>query len=222
MRHGKLFKLDILGVERSSSGELRIKVGDIATGEGKNQDCAVWGMDGFISRPNNPTATAACQALIQEDGSARRIVGTKDNRFISAYGQLESGDRAIVSTSKARLLYKNATASIVSYTETPNGDVCIVSLEGSSGTLTVSLGGPDGTAMIQAKSGSIMLASGGGAGITLKGKNVTITGDICWIATGRQVIGQIGGLPPPPGLTSALVGPSGMLGAPSSQCTIAP
>lgn len=223
MRGGRLIKQDILGCERTPNGELRLRFGDATTGVGVGPDAALWGQDGFISRPNDPEGAKACQALVHEDGNTRRVVATKDNRCTSFYGQLETGDRAIVSTSDARWLLKNATASIVSYTKTPQGDTCIVSLEGSTGLFTVAIGGPGGTAMFQMKSGEVTLANGAGAAIQMKGNSIALHADTVWVAGGRTCIGVLpGGQAPLPGINSALVGPMGMSGVPSSTCTIAP
>lgn len=219
---GAIIKADVLAVDRDSSGEVRINIGESTDGVGLASGAAIWCADGFFGVPNEPDDDGACGVLYHVEGNQRRAIGTKDNRFLDAYGQLEAGDRTIVSDSKARFLLKRGTDSITIYTQDSDDNAIVFSVDGSAGAIIAQVGGPNGTAHFEMKSGEVKISAGGSACIQIKGNEIILFGDLFSAATGRVVLGTIGGAPPPMGTNSALYGFSGMTGAPSSSVTIAP
>jgi hypothetical protein len=217
-----IIKADVLATDRDASGEIRINIGESTDGSGLASSAALWCADGFFGVPVEPDADGACSVLYQVEGNQRRAIASKDNRFVDAYGQMAPGDRAIVSDCKARWLMKRESDSITVYTQDANDDPLVLSVDGSQGAIIAQVGGAGGTATLEMKSGEVKISAGGTACIQIKGNEIYIFGDLFWAATGRVVLGQVGGAPPPIGASSALYGVSGVLGAPSSSVTIAP
>lgn len=217
-----IIKADVLATERDASGEIRINIGESFDGSGLASSAALWCADGFFGAPVEPDDDGACSVLYHVEGNQRRAIATKDNRFVDAYGQMEPGDRTIVSDSKARWLLKRSTDSITVYTQDADDNPVILSVDGSQGAIIAQVAGDGGTAHFEMKSGEVKISAGGTACIHIKGNEIILYGDLFWAATGRVVLGQVGGAPPPIGTSSALYGVSGVLGAPSSSVTIAP
>lgn len=92
-------------------------IGEDTTGEGFGADVSVWGNgDGFVSVPNPPSDAGVAQAVVMQDGHAKRATQTRDQRWVTKAGELAPGDRAIVSDSDAwiRLTKANDKIEIVS------------------------------------------------------------------------------------------------------------
>ncbi len=94
------------------NGEVRINLGDLVDGIGIGADAGLWGVDGFVSRPNDPSDDGACQAIYSVSGNQKRVVATRDNRFSVQTGNLAEGDRAIVSDCAARFVLKKERGSL--------------------------------------------------------------------------------------------------------------
>lgn len=84
-------------------GEVRVNIGDGPTGKGYGASIGYWGVDGFLSRPNAPSAAGNAQGWYVTEGQSRRVIASRDTRFVGPFGDLEEGDRAIVSDCDAGL-----------------------------------------------------------------------------------------------------------------------
>jgi hypothetical protein len=115
-------------------GEVRVTVGDATSGAGFGAVCSMWSQDGFISCPNLPTSgtgnDGACQCIYVQDGNEKKVIGTRDHRYQEQTGNIEAGDRAIVTSGAAKVVVKNRTATVTLATTddgTPAGNVSTVS-----------------------------------------------------------------------------------------------
>lgn len=213
---------DILTSALDDSGEVRLNLGDALTGEGISNDSSYWGIDGFVSRPNDATSTGAAQALYMVDGHQKRVLASRDNRWITGYGQLAAGDRAIVSDCEAKFLLKKDRSAVTLYTtnEQDDNNSMMVDVDGKNGIITIINAG---SVLRMTKDEIVLAVSGGNASITLNGDGaVQITGKSFWAATSGVCLGTVGGAPPIPGVMSALIGPVGLAGVPSTSVVIAP
>lgn len=208
---------DIL-LSEQESGEVRINVGDKASGVGAGSGVAVWGVDGFVGMPNLPSDAGCAVALVYQDGHQQRAVATKDVRFAEKAGALQPGDRAIVSDCGARLLLKQATSSISLFTENEadDGNAILHNLNGQEGSQTITVGA---TTIRLEKDRIVMCA--GGTFLTLDSGGLHIHGKHFDCSTGGGNFGTMGPIPPPQGTNSILAGVAGMAGAPSSKWTVA-
>ena len=159
---------DIL-ISTADSGEIRVNLGDSVTKQGYDSDVPVWGPDGFLSRPNDPTDAGAAMAFYVTDGNQKRVIGIRDNRFASQAGLLDAGDRAIVTDGPARLFLKQVRAAISAYTEMTNdppagGKGMLNDMDGSTGIITLRSGGAMVT--LNGNTGVIMLVASGPNGAT--------------------------------------------------------
>jgi hypothetical protein len=84
-------------------GEVRVNIGDAPTGKGYGASIGYWGVDGFLSRPNAPTAAGNAQGWYVTEGQSRRVIASRDTRFVGPFSGLGEGDRAIVSDCDAGL-----------------------------------------------------------------------------------------------------------------------
>ncbi len=192
---------DILGSTVARTGEVRVDLGDALTGEGWDRDCATWGIDGFISRPNDRDASGVAQALFLYDGNTRRVVGMRDHRFADKAGALEPGDRAIVSKGPARFFLKNASDMLTLYTE-HQGTSMAVAVDGSTGT--IKLFNASG-ATVELRDGEIILAAGGTM-LVINADGFSVYGKHTALNTGGGNLGTIGPLPPPVATNAVLYG----------------
>ena len=210
---------DILASE-SDAGEVRSNLGDSITGEGFDKDVAHWGIDGFLSRPNDPDGDGAAQALFIVEGQEKRVIGTRDVRWAEKAGNLAPGDRAIVSNCAARVFLKQKNSAVTIYTEGPDGKPILFDVNGSKGNVTMLVSGDAGTTLLQAKPGEIILGVDGGGSIVINKDGVHVFGPHFAANTASGNLGVVAGLPPPTGTNSLLMGPSGMAGVPSPNWTV--
>lgn len=185
---------DIVATE-NEGGVVRVTLGDSADGSGTDRGVAQWGMDGFVSCPNEPDTDGAAQALYVAEGQEKRVLGTRDYRNAARTADLEAGDRAIVSACEARLLLKRSANAIL---------------------LEV------GDALVQIKAGEIKLGIAGGGSITIDKQGVRIEGTRFAANTTTGNLGLVANLPPMAPANSVVYGPSGQAGAPSASWTVAP
>ena len=200
-------------------GEIRCTLGDSRSDYGYAQDCPVWGVDGFMSRPNDPSDTGAAQAFYINDANELSIIGTRDNRFAEKAATLKPGDRGILTDGEARLfLRKDGTITLFSRTDDEQTETQI-EVDGKGGKLKLFCG----TSWIEMDKESIILSAGKSSimidkdGITLVGKHFA----------GNCSTGNLGTLNPlavplPGPAASLLFGPVGMAGAPSKSWTCVP
>lgn len=214
---------DILATDRDAdTGEIRVNIGDSLTEEGETLGSSLWAADGFFGRPNDPTDEGACQALYHVEGNQQRVIGTKDNRFTSAYSELEEGDRAIVTDGSPKFFLKKATQQVALYTENggDNAKPMIVDLNGADGIITLSVSDGTDVGMIQITPTKIVLAAGL-ATLTLEAGMLSMIADYIGINAGRGNLGVIAGAVPP-ATSGILYGVSGVTGVPSVNWTISP
>lgn len=215
-------KADILGYDLTSMGDLRVKVGNSQTGEGRYDDLPVWGVDGFISRALPADNDGACMALV--DVTARRVTATKDNRITRKYGSIADGDKAIVGYRDHRFLMKHSSDSVSLLTKnhSANDDLMILQLNGDKGELSILIGGSSGPSFVKVKSGVIHMSVDGGGSLTIDKTGVHITGAWFDCATAGGNLGTLpGGAPLPPLTNSVLAGPTGIAGMPAPKWTVA-
>lgn len=210
----------------AEDGEIRCTLGYLYDGRGIGQAEPVWGVDGFVSRPNAQTADGAAMAFYLQGANHKYILATRDNRFADKVGTLDAGDRAIITDGEARVLVKKERDAVVLYTVNQKVDQ----------SMMVDMGGVDGaTKIINGKcffamtddgiNASITLGISGGSSMTLfEDGTVSINGAFFNCATPGGRLGVLSMTTPGPlaPLGSILMGPSGMTGLPSTSWTVTP
>jgi len=186
---------DVLDTD-ADDGEVRATLGNAALGVGYFKEAPFYTVDGFISRPNQPTANGdAAQALYLVDGDGRIVIGTRDNRFAENVGQLEEGDRAIVTDGEARVLIKKEGDKVILYTvNEPADKSMIVEMDGAGGTLKLMNGG----SWIEISDDKIVIGAAGGLSMmTLDADGLQVDGGAFNCMTQGGVLGAL--TPPTPG-----------------------
>ena len=211
---------DIADVLQSdvTNGVVTVTIGDKATGDGLGADMALWGnADGFVSVPNDPDADGCAQVLWAQEGQTRRAVAIRDRRYSEKGGVLKAGDRAIVSSSAARLFLKNAAAALTLYTENQkDGDSSMIfEMNGEKGKIRM----VDGKAYLTISKDEILLGVGGTC-VKITEEGFFLYGKHCALNTGGGNLGVIGPIPPPPGANSIVAGPAGQVAVASTRWTI--
>lgn len=200
------------------NGDVRVNLGDSLTNEGEAAESPWWcNGDGFVSRPNDPDDDGACEAIYKRHGNQKVCIAARDARYSEKAGELQPGDRAIVSRGEARFLLKAETDSVTLYTadQTNNDASMMVNLDGSTGTALLVVG----RTYIEMKDGKLVL-SNGQASIVLDGANIQVFGSHTALNTKSGNLGVVGVAPPPPGASSLIAGVSGMAGIPSPGWTV--
>ena len=221
---------DVADVLHSTAdkGEVRVNFGEETTGEGLRADVQVWGPDGFVSRPNDPSDKGVCQALYLVDGQQQRVIATRDNRFAAQAGTLDPGDRLIVSDSPARFYLKRKRQRIGLYTEAKDpppvgGKGMTIDLDGEAGNVLIKRGGQ--VFELAADGGISIVCAGAGSqsSITMTPTSITLSAGVIYIDGGNVTVGVTGGAVRPgiPGVDSALYGAMGQSGVASSCVFIA-
>ena len=211
-------RADVLS-SSSTNGEVRCNIGDRRTGLGIGQDVAMWGLPGFISRPDDPSEAGACEVRYLVDGQTKVIVGGRDNRFADKAGNPEPGDRMITSSGSARIIIKrkNDEVTLLASNLTDDGSTMTVDVNGKTGEINLANGG----AIFRMRKDEIVLSVGGTA-VTLDKSGLTVWGKHFAANTGGGNLGLMpGGTPPFPGVGSVLVGPAGVTGVASTKWTMA-
>lgn len=216
---------DVLGTT-ADSGEVRCKLGYHFDETGIDNAAPAWGLDGFISRPSDPSSAGAAQAFFVQDANRRYVVSLRDNRFASKVGTLDPGDRAIVTDGEARVLLKQQRDAVVLYTENAPADKSMmVDLGGADGTIKITNGRCALTMFDDGVDAYISLTVSGGATLTMKSDGtVSLDGAYFNCATGGGRLGvlapQVPGPPAPAG--SIVYGPTGMAAVASTSWTVTP
>jgi hypothetical protein len=212
-----IIKQDIL-LSVSRGGEVVLNVGEAVDGVGVGAEIGMWGVAGFISMPDPPDPGAsAAQALILVDGQTKRVIATRDNRHNAKVGELKPGDRAIVSSSRGRVLVKKDTHSVTCFTESEDGTSMMFNLDGSTGKGLIAIG----SAYIEIKDGELIL-NGGGTMLKLSSKGCEIIGKHFAANCRTGNLGMVGVVQPPTGLCSIIGGVSGITGTPAAGWTVSP
>ena len=199
-------------------GEARLTIGDAQTSEGEAQSMPMWGLPGFVSMPDAPDDAGACQVLYLDDGPHRIGVAFRDNRYADKSGSPKPGDRMITSSGNARLMIKRADDSTTMYTANApdGGSSMIITQNGKTGVTTI----VNGKALVSIKTDEIIFTAGG-TSLKIDSGGCTIFGKHIALNSGSGNLGMLGPGAPPPGIGSLIVGPSGMIGAPSLRWTAA-
>lgn len=208
---------DVL-LSTTDDGEIRVNLGESTTGEGLDAEVPVWGVDGFVSVPNDPDDDGCAQAVYLVDGNTKRVIATRDNRWSSKVGAPAAGDRFIVSNCAARVLLKRGKSSVTLYTENQQDSNTsqLIDLNGADGTTTLVCGG----ALVQMSKDRIVLGVSGGGMLVIDANGVQILGPYCGLNTGGGNIGvdSLGNVPPP--TSKVLGGASGPAGIGSPSWTV--
>lgn len=193
---------DIIG-SFQDDGEVRVNIGNQADGVGYASEEPMYGPDGFVGMPNAPDDAGACQAIYLMDGDRKRVIGTRDNRWLDKVGNLKPGDRAIVTNSPARVLLKKETNTVVLYTETTDDKTMMVTLDGVNNQILAVCGNSYLTLSNDAFEVNV-----GGQQIRIDANGIAITGS--WLAAncGGGNLGII------PGGVPAMMAATGIVGHP--------
>lgn len=213
-------KYDILSTEMVG-GEIRCKLGDSASNTGFVDDAAIWGVDGFYSRPADPDENGACMGVYAQDGNTRRIIATKDNRIVTLYGEIEPGDRAIVAHNGTVALFKaNGDINLVTFNQQQNDALMMVDISGRTGTITQMVGGVAGSSLYAQTWDEIKMTAGGST-FALNQFGVSVSGNWFSCNTAGGNLGMTApGVAPVPPANSILYGVTGTTGAPAAFWTV--
>lgn len=211
----------------ANTKEVTFNLGDSRSDKGVGAASEYWGIDGFISRPNDPGTSddddGACQAIYLQDGQVKRVIGTQDYRYTKFAGNLEEGDRAIVTNCPARVWLKKKRDAVVLYTERRDEEQdksMMIDMDGENGVVTISCG----NGFVRIDNETCTLGVNGGSTLQLqKDGNVSIKGQYFQCATAGGMLGCMPGeVPPVKPVNSILYGPSGMMGVASLNWVIGP
>jgi len=222
------YATDVADILQSASenGYITVTLGDSRDDVGFSAEAPMWGMDGFISRPNDPSPDGAAQAFFINDGNQSRVVASRDNRFNDKVGTMEPGDRAIVTDGEARIFIKQKTDSIALYTasQPDDGQAMMLTLSGEDGEITLSCAG----SFLKMRNDKITIGVAGGKTIlTLDANGFHVDGNYCSLNTGGGHLGALSkslglAIAPFPVINAILTGPVALAGAPSTKWTVAP
>lgn len=165
-------QIDITDIMLSTleGGEVRVNIGDNVDGKGYGASLPYWQTDGFRSRPNLATTTGAAQGLYLTQGNLRRVIASRDNRFLGPFGDLAPGDRAVVSDCDAGLFLDQSANTI-----RLEGAGATVVVDGAGETVTITKGIATITVETVAGFDTIELAVGG-VKLTIDVTGVNVTG----------------------------------------------
>ena len=214
----EILTADILATE-ATDGEVRAQLGDATLGKGFVQEAAIYGVDGFVGRPNPPDVEGnAAQALYLQDGDDTQILGTRDNRWADKVGTMEPGDRAIITDGEARVFVKQSRDAVVLYSvNQPEDKSMLLDIGGLEGEIKIVNGG----AFITMTNDSIVLAVNGGGSLTIDADGVRVIGNSFQAVAMSVQLGDVGGGTPAPQTGGVLWGPTpGTI--PSSKVFVAP
>lgn len=207
---------DVLSGELKD-GQVRLNIGNATTGKGTDSQVAVYAIDGFYSMPNDPASDGAAQVFWFRDGERKVVVGGRDNRWISGYGTLDAGDRAITSNCDAMIALKRANSAIVMFSknQTDSNSDMVYDFNGKEGRITFL----NGQAIINMSKDTITMTAGGTT-VEIGPDGFFVNGNHCGLNTNGGNLGATGMIPPITGPQSLIFGVSGVSGAPSTKWTI--
>lgn len=102
----------MLSTADAATGEVRVNIGNTVDGVGFGAAVPMWGVDGFLSRPNAAAGGKAAQGLYLTQGNSRRVFASRDTRWPGPFGAMGEGDRAVVSDCDAGLHLDRAANTI--------------------------------------------------------------------------------------------------------------
>lgn len=187
---------DILS-STAEDGEIRVNIGVLDTGEGWGSEESVQILDGFFSMPNDsvddPSSPdyGACSATVLRTGDDKVIIGTHDNRYTTKTGNMQPGDRMIVSRGEARFFLKAESDSLSLYTKDADGNPLSVIVDPVTKQVNISVGGSEGTSTFSVKSGEINLAAGGTT-VTINADGFSVGGAYAAFNVGGGHLGMVG------------------------------
>jgi len=187
---------DIVNVS-VEDGEIRYDLGDVRDDVGVAVGAAAWGIDGFVSMPNLPTDFECARAMHFTDGNEKLVLATKDDRYASKVGDLEPGDRAIVSAGNQRFLMKQGNESVTLYTERADGQPMMVTVSGEDEVVSLVNGGN----FIEVSKDGITIGVSKGGWIRIDSDGVQLGGKTFAANTFGGILGIV-----PPGATSVTNG----------------
>lgn len=183
--------------------EVRLNLGDARANTGIAANVGYWGLDGFISRPNDSGNSGpedgACQALYLQDGNNKKVIATRDNRFTEFVAELAPGDRAIVSNCQARFFLKKERAGLTLFTKDlkpgspTEGEGMMIDLSGKDGAITIT---GAGCVMTMAEK-KITIGVQGGPVLEIDENGFTFSGVYMAINTKGGHLGEAGRANPP-------------------------
>lgn len=201
-------------------GDVRFNLGDATKGTGVDADSPFFGIDGFVSMPNDADGDGAADCFYVIEGNQKIALGTRDRRYLTRLGALKPGDRFMYSKGAARHGIKNADDLAFLYTERQSdGMSMLASLNGKTGEIILSVG----LTRVQIEEKRIELSINGGPAILIDGTGLTslisLRADRIQINGGLVTLGvNTDGTPPTiPGVQSVLIGPAGQVGVPSPK-----
>lgn len=169
---------------------------------------------GFASRPSNAViGSGAASALVVRIGSTELAIASQDERYLEIYGALAEGETAIYSTgpdgsAQGRILLKK------------DGSINLYSRKGNAASgagMMIQLDASGSAIRLVNAAGNGVIIDDDGVKITAGGSSLTLasSGDASLVAKGQlQLDGASGclGNNPVPGVTNALMGPTGLVG----------
>lgn len=221
----RTFTADVIA-SVAENGEVRLNIGyssEDNKGVGAGSP-AWWGSDGFVSRPNNPDDDGACMVWGVQDGSDKRVLGYRDNRFSDKVVNLQPGDRAVVSRGSARFILGAGDNSVSLYALGDATDQdCIITVNGDGDFAEMRVG----SSMIRVTDdGVTIIAKGGKTIVTVDEDGFQVDGNSCRLNCQTGMLGSltptVPGVPPPVPANSILIGPTGPTGVPSSGWSCSP
>jgi hypothetical protein len=160
--------------------------------------------------PSNDNG-AAQGVLLKVPGMNGCIIGARDTRTATIYGNLKPGDVCLHSTGPqmaAQVLCKEEKRQVVAVTKGPDGKSLVVMLDGDTGKYQVLASG----ACIEIDpAGDISLTNKGGASLMLQGDTIYLVGKI-----------MLGGTNPLPGFIMTSPIPAVLATAPGSPLPMQP
>lgn len=221
---GGLFRIGI-GILKTIRDEVTKSIlaqtGDEDGEQTDTDNVEMWYPPGYLSRPAKPEAgKQACQGIVIRQSGHDACIATRDIRGQELAGQLDDGETCVYApgadgNGQARTIYKK-DGSIFHYTRVGNSTI-----------------GAGMAMILDAPNNAVSILNGAGYGIVVNSDGVTITsgnasltlgsdGSVRLVGTGpTQVDGSnitLGSIVTP--VNTALVGPTGVSGVPSTKVRI--
>lgn len=194
------------------NGDVRFNIGDATKETGVESNAPFYGIDGFVSMPNDADGEGAADCFYFNTGNQRYALGSRDRRYLGKVGALKPGDRVIFSKGAARILLKNADDLVVIYTEAQSdGTSQIIANSGKEGKIFLSVG----LDRVELGGGRVLLSINGGPEVVLDKatQSITLRANTINIDGGFVTCGlnSDGTRPVVIGLQSVCAGPTGQV-----------
>lgn len=197
----------------AESGFPLIAASSDVTGDGDTEgfgDLAVYSSLGVTALPYQVTDDGHCEALVVRDvgGLDGVIIGARDERAASIYGELQPGDTVLHSTGEqlsSMVMCKEDRKQVVLRTKASDGKDMMVVMDGTSDTITIT--GFQTIFEMKRDAITIGIKGSGTAAISLYENGQ------CWINCTKFIAGPI-----PTAASPFVVGPTGLSGIGSTTC----